>query len=574
MSCSENRFDVLIAGAGRQDCLSAWACSGWESKHALSVGERLVKSEVPMYGRACTLYPRSLEYLDQFELLDDMIQEGFIARGTVNFDKNGVRNVDRGWQGIFHHSKDSYFSWLLNLRLKYSEDIIREHFIRQGGSYRDGLELTSFDHDGAATKEYHQAHIRDVRTNQSQVYESRFLIGADGAHSTTRHLAKITTQSFGSPTPIKWVRMDGVFKTDMPDQHLGFGSLESPTHGNVLWVTLDHGRSRIGFALSPELQKKYGASMTEEQVVVEAHEAMKPFKVEIAQVDWHTVYGIRQGLTDQYIKNRVVLAGDACHVHSSGLAQGMNTGIHDSFNLCWKLAGYLKGYLNAEVLQTYETERRAAANTLINIDRVVSELITGTVPPELAGNGGGADPNALLTRHFEESIDFTVGLGVHYAVNILNRSSTASIVQAGHRLPDVLFHKPGHSIPTRLYELLRSRGEFSVLVFTGRPWLTKDTLDTVHEAFGSAGSKLTKSTSIPLKQITIMADSSASVFDSLGRPAYGQVYYDQSEIAYGRYGISVEEGAIIIGRPDSLVGVACRLSEAESVLHYFKELEP
>lgn len=256
----------------------------------------------------------------------------------------------------------------------------------------------------------------------------------------------------------------------------------------------------------------------------------------------------------------------------------MNTGIHDSLNLCWKLAGYLKGYLKAEVLQTYETERRVAANTLINIDRIVSELITGTIPPELAVNGGEADPNALLTHYFEESIEFNVGLGIHYAANILNKSPTAGTVQAGHRLPDVLLHKPGHSVPTRLYEMLRSRAEFSVLIFTGRPWVTKtksmDNLDRVHDAFGDAGSKLIKSTSIPLKQITIMAGSSASVFDALGRQAYGQACYDQSEVAHGRYGISAEDGAIVIGRPDSLVGFACRLSEAEKVLEYFQDLEP
>ena len=120
---------------------------------------------------------------------------------------------------------------------------------------------------------------------------SRFLIGADGAHSTTRRLAQISTQYFGSPNPIKWVRMDGVFKTDMPDQSLGVASLESPTHGNVLWVALDHGRSRIGFSLNPELQKKYGDSMTEEQVLTEARVAMKPFNVEIPRLDWHTGYG-------------------------------------------------------------------------------------------------------------------------------------------------------------------------------------------------------------------------------------------------------------------------------------------
>lgn len=90
---------------------------------------------------------------------------------------------------------------------------------------------------------------------------------------------------------MKWVRIDAVIKTDMPDSEVGFGSIESPTHGNVLWVSLDHNRTRVGFALTPEMVEKYGDHMTQEQAVEEAKASLLPFKVEFLQVDWYTVYG-------------------------------------------------------------------------------------------------------------------------------------------------------------------------------------------------------------------------------------------------------------------------------------------
>ena len=91
-------------------------------------------------------------------------------------------------------------------------------------------------------------------------------------------------------SPHRWVRIDAVVETDMPDSKVGFGSVESPTHGNVLWVNLDHGRSRIGFALNKQLHEKYGDSLTQEQAVEEAKLSMLPFKVDFKQVDWYTVY--------------------------------------------------------------------------------------------------------------------------------------------------------------------------------------------------------------------------------------------------------------------------------------------
>lgn len=106
----------------------------------------------------------------------------------------------------------------------------------------------------------------------------------------------------------------------MSDSRVGYATLESPTHGRVLWVNLDHGRTRVGFALSPALIQKYGENPTQEACIHEAKLALKPFTLEFHCVDWYTTYGVRHSVADTFVKGRVLHAGDACHVHSSATA--------------------------------------------------------------------------------------------------------------------------------------------------------------------------------------------------------------------------------------------------------------
>jgi phenol 2-monooxygenase (NADPH) len=94
----------------------------------------------------------------------------------------------------------------------------------------------------------------------------------------------------GNETSYKWVRLDGLMKTDMPEPDLVFASLKTPTHGSVLWARLDQDAHRIGFALTPALQAKYPDGMTEDLAVKEAIACLQPFKLEVERVDWWTQY--------------------------------------------------------------------------------------------------------------------------------------------------------------------------------------------------------------------------------------------------------------------------------------------
>lgn len=83
---------------------------------------------------------------------------------------------------------------------------------------------------------------------------------------------------------------------------------------------------------------------------------------------------------------RVLLAGDACHTHSSGSAQGLNTGTHDAVNLGWKLAMSLKGLAKDDVLlRSYDEERGASVRQVIDNDVIIATLISGNYPEKFKG---------------------------------------------------------------------------------------------------------------------------------------------------------------------------------------------
>jgi phenol 2-monooxygenase len=141
-------------------------------------------------------------------------------------------------------------------------------------------------------------------------------------------------------------------------------------------------------------------------------------------------------------------------------------------NLSWKLAGMVKGWYSSDVLQSYDTERRAAAQYLIELDKASSATISGQIPE--THKGRYIDANELFTKLFDESIQFSIGLGVHYEENIINKAPTTGMVPTGWRAPDALVYAPGSRLPTRLFNLKKNHGQWSILIFAGQPAETRE----------------------------------------------------------------------------------------------------
>ena len=172
--------------------------------------------------------------LDQLDLFDELAQIGLIGRRSVTF-KDGQRLQGRGWKGV-DGITESYFDFLLNIRLKYMEDVYRGRVAKLGSKVQAPVKLVDFALDEKAAHDYKVTSTCATPDGKTFTVRSRYIIGCDGGKSVVRTIAGIP--GVGEEKEDHWVRIDGVVKTNMPDSRVGFGAVETKTHGHTLWVRL------------------------------------------------------------------------------------------------------------------------------------------------------------------------------------------------------------------------------------------------------------------------------------------------------------------------------------------------
>jgi phenol 2-monooxygenase len=505
--------------------------------------------------------------LDQLGLADQLAQECFACRETVSYDKDGNEVQGRGWH-FMENMKDTVWDFALVLRQKYQEEIFRKALKQEGGVLEAGVELVEVEVDeGVEIGGYRiLATIKDATTGNTSILKCKYLVGADGGRSFVRRALAIPFD--GSSSEDKWVRVDGVITTNLPKPRT-YCAIESPTHGNVLWAALDHGATRIGFAFTAERQKAYPV-FDEAAAVKEAIASVKPFTLEFKQVDWWTIYVVGQRVARNfYFKDCIFLAGDACHTHSSGAAQGMNTGLHDAVNLAWKLSLVLQGKAAPSLLGSYETERRPNVEKLINYDKDISRLMTMQLPLGWKGDPN-VDPNEVLGVVMAEAATFSSGLGIFYEpdtfLNIKGSFKCGEVLTSaapGKRVPDVSLQKPGTLEAIRMHKATPNTGHFYIVAFTGDPSVTSSTLKNLSDTLQQ--SPLYTNAALPISWITISAKYGPSACEVLGIEPFGKIFYDKDGAAYLRYGVDINEGAVFVFRPDGWIGTAVSLGEGSVV---------
>ncbi|KAF1944861.1 FAD/NAD(P)-binding domain-containing protein [Clathrospora elynae] len=554
--------DVLIVGGGPVGLITAYqlARNLPRSTHTIKIIEKHAKSAQDQYGRAITIFPRSTEMLDQLGLADSLAQQCFACRETANYDKHGNEVPGRGW-AFMRDMKDTKWDFALVLRQKYQEEIFRTAMARQGVQLDAPYALTGIEvREDVMPGGYRVlATIEHGETKVKSVVKCKYLVGADGGKSFVRRAMDIPFD--GSSSEDKWVRIDGVIETDLPKPR-AYCAIESPTHGNVLWVALDHGATRIGFAFTAERQKAY-KEFDEEAAVKEAIASVKPFSLKFNQVDWWTIYVVGQRIARSFfVHDCIFLAGDACHTHSSGAAQGMNTGMHDAVNLGWKLSLVLQGLAKPHLLYSYQAERFPNVQRLINYDKDISRLMTMQLPEAWTGDPN-ADPNEILGTVMAEAGTFSSGLGIYYEPDnylSISQATDLSLVQPGQRAPDVSLQKPATFEPTRLQTETPNTATFYVVLFAGDVKLTKPALASFTKTVSTL--PWLQDSEAPIKCMSIFAGPGGpSAYDTIGGIPFGRVFYDENHSAHLRYGIATEKGAIFVLRPDGWVGTVLELDE-------------
>jgi len=608
--------DVLIVGAGPVGLTLAYQLSRFSQKQpydqsctsipprqpssrpiSIHLIEAHPKPVQESFGRAVTFWSRSMEMLDQLDLAADLLQQCVAVRHSAAYDQSGTEVFGRGWSFVEGIS-DTRYRFASVLRQKFVEDIFRQRLRAEFGvnvteqAKFVGLEVDQGIEEGGMGRV--TAKIVDSSGSEPREYvvKCRYLIGCDGSRTAVRGAAGI--ESDGDRTEDKWVRIDGVLtSTTMPKPRC-YGAIESPIYGNVLWIPLDHGATRIGFALNEDRRKRY-PELNTEAFVNEAKLAVAPFEIEYEKVDWASVYTVGQRVARNFwTKGCIFLAGDACHTHSSGAGQGMNAGMHDAVNLGWKLALVLMGLAKKEVLSTYELERRPNAQRLIKYDEDISVLVTGRLPKSWKGDPT-EDPNIVLGQILQEAKGFNTGLTIGYEENLAvwkNESAANGLSAAdkaiipapaipGYRAPDVKLVTPALWEPVWLHQLTRNLATFYIVIFVGKSVQARESFVRLKNMVLSRKATVAASTTNgllpgansvhsngldryyrdePVEYLTLLPQTVANAWHELGTDPIGRVYYDGDGSANQRYGVDIDLGAVFILRPDGWIGARLDLN--------------
>ncbi|KAF0319405.1 FAD binding domain-containing protein [Colletotrichum asianum] len=553
--------DVLIVGAGPVGLVTALGLAQQGIDTVIIEKRELEVQE--SFGRAITLFPRTIELLEQVGVAEDMVQAGNVARGIAAYQE-GKRTPAVGQQTMFTAMNGTFHNYVLNIRQKNSQAIfVAKYKAVSGNDVQYQWELVDYQVDQVPQDGYNITAILQHPQHGTRAVRCKYLVGADGVQSQVRELAKI--EMIGDETAYEWVRFDGRIKNDVPDTELGFVTIQSAEYGNVFLVRLDKDVFRIGYVFTPTLKDKYPDGLTKEQALEVGLKSFYPFKVEFERLDWWTIYTIRQKVAETMSKDDFVfLVGDAAHTHSSGFGQGMNTGVHDAINLSWKLAGVIRGWYQPGVLDTYSEERRAVAQKVIDIDKTLAAVMSGDLPETWNGCSGKPEHSKVLGDLLTSNASFNIGFGVSYGPSIVIDKACTGSLAVGYRTPDVLVKSPGASTPIRLQSIIhKNTGKWNVLIFAGRPSQQREKLIALREALKSTHSITQRAETLSFTTIVSGTISNTwDVFDGLP-PSF--VYCDVDGQGHNSYGISATSGGLVVLRPDGFLAASYPIEDFQEI---------
>ncbi|HEY1498381.1 MAG TPA: FAD-dependent monooxygenase [Acidobacteriaceae bacterium] len=304
--------------------------------------------------------------------------------------------------------------------LEALESVLAERARQLGADVRLGHEVLEF------------AETADrvcVRTAHGD-FEAKWLIGCDGGRSVVRKLAGF---AFDGTDPELTGYMAIVEFEDLGGLAPGFNLTprglytHGPAPGRVGVVDFDGGR----FDRASEITREDLEAMLQR---------VSGTSVKLKSVEIATSYTDRSRQAATYRKGRILLAGDAAHVHSPFGGQGMNTGLGDAMNLGWKLAAVIKGWASDDLLDTYTAERHPIGEWVLNWTRAQVAIIRpdpharaiASVIRDLIATKEG-------TNYFVEKIS---GVSMHYDLGdghaLVGRSAPDFELENGSRLGDLL----------------------------------------------------------------------------------------------------------------------------------------
>ena len=299
-------------------------------------------------------------------------------------------------------------------------------------------------------------------------------------------------------------------------------------------------------------------------------------QVRLHDATWLSDFSPRVAIVDRYRAGRVLLAGDAAHVHSPAGGQGMNTGILNAYNLGWKLDAVLRGRARDGLLDTYQEERMPVARSVLTGSDLGHNAIFSPHPVMTFLRDRVLVPALRLTTVQTAMLDKVAELDVGYRdtslaaealgssgdgedAGVMGRVRFRRGPRAGDRAPDATGRDSDTGAPTRLFDLFRGP-RFTLLLFDG-PAAT----DAGYERLAATARQVGAALGDDVRAcVVVPAERRPPGLDGM------DVFLDPDRDAHHRYGAAAE--SLYLVRPDGYVAFRSRPAAARSVLDHLARL--
>jgi 2-polyprenyl-6-methoxyphenol hydroxylase-like FAD-dependent oxidoreductase len=326
-------IDVAVVGGG--------PVGMWLAAELHRAGARPVvferRAERPPHSKALTLYPRTLELFAMRGIADRWLDEGtqlpssHFAILTSRLDFTGL---------------DTRFPFTLFLPQLRTEQLLEDHLATLGVPYLMSHTVTGLRQDADGVE------IDVLTPSGAKALRAAYVVGCDGGASTVREAAGIEFAG----TPGTWSTVLGdVELTDPPPERALTLNLPG---GSMYMVALGGGRYRLAPIDHAALDNLTDAPVTFEELRTNTRRlAGTDYGMRDTEDAWLSRVNNATRQAVSYRNGRVLLAGDAAHIHYPAGGQGLNLGLQDAANLAWKLAAVIRGWAPGWLLDSYQAER-------------------------------------------------------------------------------------------------------------------------------------------------------------------------------------------------------------------------
>jgi 2-polyprenyl-6-methoxyphenol hydroxylase-like FAD-dependent oxidoreductase len=407
--------DVLIIGAGPSGLFAAAELA----RHGVKA--RLIERDVQLHreARATAIQPGTLEILESVGLLPVFLAASEHIRCSRMYGPGMTELASMSHEGI-----DCSCEFQCSLPQYETQRILEDHLVSLGGMVERGVNATKVEIDADDVV------VELVHTDGSlETVRPSILVGAGGAHSVTRHSTSESLE--GTTYRGQFLVADIAMPAPFPRDEAGV--ICSP-NGLLLLAPLPGGRW-----ISFQDLEKYLETVTVEEVV-DRVEMRLGGKYRPTDVDWFAPFRMHRRIVSRMAHGRRYLIGDAAHLSSPFGGEGLNSGLHDGYNLAWKLALVLRGHASGTLLDGYTAERGIADQHVLEVsDQVHHSIVEASDAARQRREVLVADVDpitAALVRNARAMID------VDYAASPL-------VVDHGAGKADAKGPRPGQWYPDR-----------------------------------------------------------------------------------------------------------------------------